>query len=139
MVDAEVQVECKRHEGFRGKVFDFVESARFEYFISIVIVLNTILMCIDYSDASKTYKKVLDQINNVFLYVFTLECILKLTAYGPRFYFFVKWNQFDFLIVISSLLTISQKFASLLSFNLTVLRIIRVARLLRMIKASKDL
>lgn len=46
-------------------------------------------MVIDYSNASKTYKKVLDHINNVFLYVFTLECILKLTAYGPRFYFFV--------------------------------------------------
>lgn len=92
MVEAEVQVECKRHEGFRGKVFDFVEHARFEYFISLVIVMNTVLMCIDYSDASKTYKKVLDQINNVFLYVFTIECILKLIAYGPRFYFFVKWN-----------------------------------------------
>ena len=58
MVEAEVQVECKRHEGFRIKFFDFVEHQRSDYFISIVIVLNTVLMCIDYSDASKTYKKV---------------------------------------------------------------------------------
>ena len=73
------------------------------------------------------------------LYIFILEAVLKLTAYGPRFYFFVDWNKFDFAIIIISVLTISNKIANALQFNLTVLRIIRVARLLRMIKASKDL
>jgi hypothetical protein len=52
MVDAQVLVECKRSAGFRGKVFDIVENPKFEYFISIIIVLNTILMCLYYSGAS---------------------------------------------------------------------------------------
>ena len=65
--------------------------------------------------------------------------MFKLLAYGPRFYFFVDWNKFDFVIVVISLVTINDKIAQMLQFNMTVLRIIRVARLLRMIKASKDI
>lgn len=110
MVDANVIVECKRHEGWkgiRGKCYDIVENLFFEYFISLVIVLNTILMCLDYTDASERYKYISEQINNGFLYVFLVECVLKLTAYGSRYYFFVDWNKFDFFIVVISLLTIS--------------------------------
>jgi voltage-gated sodium channel len=74
--------------------------------------------------------------NNACLYVFILECALKLLAFGPRYFFFVEWNRFDFFIIVISVVTISNKLASELKFNLTVMRIIRVARLLRLIKAS---
>lgn len=140
MVDANVIVECKRvngWKGIRGRCYDIVESPIFEYFISLCIVLNTVLMCLDYVDSSDLYKTILEHINDGFLYIFLLECILKLIAYGPRYYFFVDWNKFDFLIVAISLITISNYVAERLAFNMTVLRIIRVARLLRMIKTFK--
>jgi len=111
MVDAQVQVDCKRFEGFRGKVFDVVESPKFEYFISAMIILNTLLMCMDYHGASEYYENVLFWLNNVFLLIFTVEAVLKLTAYGPRYYFFVNWNKFDFSIVIISLVTINDSIA----------------------------
>lgn len=74
--------------------------------------------------------------NYFFVIVFTIEAILKLLAFGPKFYWHVNWNKFDLIIVILSLLSLDE---SLFSFNITALRIIRVARLLRMIRASKGL
>lgn len=153
MVDAEVQVRYDKFEqgetSFRARVQSIVDPIGrpnepppppyFEYFISLIIILNTVLMCCEYTGASDHYNEVLNQLNNVCLYVFILEAVLKLIAYGPRFYFFVNWNRFDFIIVVISLVTINDRIASMLQFNMTVLRIIRVARLLRMIKASKDI
>ena len=79
----------------------------------------------------------LDYANNyVFVAIFTIEAILKLIGLGPSYYFYIDWNKFDFGVVIMSLISLSGDDES---FNLTALRIIRVARLLRMIKSSKEL
>ena len=141
MVDANVLVECKRYDGFRGKIFDMIEHKFFDYFITLIIVLNTILMCISYNGSSQTYNNWCDGINYFFLGIFAIEIILKLIAFGPRYYFFIKWNRFDFVIVILSFLvmiTYSKRIPVTFSSKLvTVLRIIRVARLLKMIKKSK--
>ena len=101
-----------------------------------MIVANTITMCMDYYGASDTYLMVLDICNLVFVAIFTMEAILKLIAYGPTYYFYIDWNKFDFAIVIVSLVSETPFLGEI---NLTAFRIIRVARLLRMIKASKQL
>ena len=75
--------------------------------------------------------------NNIFVVVFLLEAILKLIAYGFYYYFHENWNKFDFLIVCTSLLSLNEDLLE--GFNVTALRIIRVARLLRMVKTSKGL
>lgn len=67
--------------------------------------------------------------------IFTSEAVLKLIGLGPTYYFYEDWNKFDFSVVILSLISLMETG----SFNLTALRIIRVARLLRMIKTSKEL
>jgi len=111
-------------------------SSNFEYFILGCIVLNTIFLCMEYYDAPKTYKSFLNVGNNVFVGIFTLEAILKILAHGFSYYWHIDWNKFDFIIVLLSLLS---SYEGLFSFNVTALRIIRVARLLRMIKTSKGL
>ena len=88
----------------------------------------------EYYGAPADYLNVLVMFNYVFVGIFTVEAILKLLGLGPRYYFYIDWNKFDFAIVVISLLAESPY---LDNFNLTALRIIRVARLLRMIKASK--
>jgi hypothetical protein len=47
----------------------------------------------------------LAQSNNVFTGIFIVESILKLFAYGDT-YFNNSWNQFDFFVVISSIIDI---------------------------------
>lgn len=60
-------------------------------------------------------------------------------AYGINYYWYVNWNKFDMIIVFSSLLTLDDSWLVELQFNVTALRIIRVARLLRMIKTSEGI
>ena len=93
-------------------------------------------MCLDKFPASDKYLAVLEYCNLCFVVVFTLEAIIKLIGYGPNYYFYLDWNKFDFTIVILSLVSLYQTDEF---FNLTTFRIIRVARLLGMIKGSKEL
>ena len=74
--------------------------------------------------------------NIVFVSIYSLEAALKIFAFGIRYYWLDSWNKFDFIIVIISIISLDQM---LFSFNLTALRIIRVARLLRMVKVSRGL
>lgn len=113
-----------------------MKSDAFEWFITLIIVLNTIIMCMEYYGASDEYNNILNKANLVFVAIFTLEAVLKLIGLGVRYYFYIDWNKFDFAIVIVSLVSETPFLGEI---NLTAFRIIRVARLLRMIKASKQL
>lgn len=128
-------IEVEPENPFRRKIFHFVGHAYFEYAITLVIVFNTITMCMDYYGASEGYLKVLDIFNLIFVVIFTLEAVLKLIGLGFTYYFYIDWNKFDFVVVVLSLVSMGDNE----SFNLTALRIIRVVRLLRMIKSSKEL
>lgn len=64
---------------------------------------------------------------------------LKITAYGFKYYWYVNWNKFDFIIVMMSLIAMDEELLEKLNFNPTALRIIRVSRLLRMVKTSEGL
>lgn len=70
---------------------------------------------------------------------FTLEMVIKITAYGPTYYWYVNWNKFDFIVVIFSLIAFDEAALAQMNFNVTALRIIRVSRLLRMVKTSEGL
>ncbi len=91
----------------------------------------------EYNNAPDDYQRFLNFGNNVFVVVFGVECILKLLALGFYYYFHENWNKFDFLIVCTSLFSLNEDLLE--GFNVTALRIIRVARLLRMVKTSKGL
>jgi voltage-dependent calcium channel L type alpha-1D len=88
-------------------LWQFVNSNGFEYSILFLISLNTILMGIKYHGQSQTYSSVLEYINMLFTVVYTFECILKLFAWSPKYYFYEIWNVFDFIIVIGSLLDVT--------------------------------
>ena len=66
------------------------------------IVLNMILMALNYEGASLEYLYILDKINISFTAVFLLEAILKIIAYGSA-YFIPNWHKFDFFVVVTSL------------------------------------
>jgi len=105
----------------------------------LAIVINTIFLCIDHYDKEVEFAEMLDSSNQFFVIFFTIELILKITAYGFKYYWYVNWNKFDFIIVILSLIAFDESLVEDLNFNVTALRIIRVSRLLRMVKTSEGL
>lgn len=103
------------------------------------IVINTLFLCVDHYGQSESMERMLNQSNTSFVIFFTLELFIKITAYGVKYYWYVNWNKFDFIIVILSLIALDETLLEQLNFNVTALRIIRVSRLLRMVKTSEGL
>lgn len=124
---------------FRLQCFKIVQSQAFEYIIMTAIVINTIFLCIDYYDKGPELSKILENANWIFVIFFTGEMLIKITAYGIKYYWYVNWNKFDCIIVIMSLVALDESALEDLNFNVTALRIIRVSRLLRMVKTSEGL
>ena len=104
-----------------------------------IIIANTIFLCLDSYDNSENFTKILYFSNISFVSFFTFEASLKMIAYGITYYWHVNWNKFDFFIVLMSLIVIDESLLVDLHINITALRVIRVARLLRMVKSSEGL
>jgi hypothetical protein len=124
----------------RLQCFKIVQSQAFEYIVLTAIVINTAFMCVDHYGQSAELEELLANSNFFFVIFFTCEMVLKLTAYGFKYYWYVNWNKFDFIVVILSLVAIDERFLQeQFNFNVTSLRIIRITRLLRMVKTSQGL
>lgn len=95
------------HQKFQYKVWSFVTSKSFEYFIMILIMVNTITLAMKYHGQPLTYSAVLDTLNIIFTCLFALESLLKIIAFRFRNYFCDPWNCFDFAIVLGSVIDIA--------------------------------
>jgi hypothetical protein len=125
---------------FRLQCFKIVQSQAFEYIVLTAIVFNTAFMCMDHYGQSAETERIMQNSNTFFVIFFTIEMVLKLTAYGFKYYWYVNWNKFDFIVVILSLIAVDEEFLqNSLNFNPTSLRIIRITRLFRMVKTSQGL
>lgn len=138
----------KKPDGrFRKFLFEkFNNNKYFDNFIMVVIILNMITMAMNYEGSGETFNLFLDDINYVFTGIFIFECGIKLSSNGIKGYFYYGWNQFDFFVVISSIVdicvsrTTGSNQAFLKSFQIIrVLRVLRVTRVLRLIKSLKGL
>lgn len=70
----------------------------------LIILLNMTTMAIEHYDMSEGLENALYWINQLFVFIFTCECVMKLL--GLRQYYFKQpWNVFDFVVVISSVLS----------------------------------
>lgn len=59
-------------------------------------------MTLDHYQQKKLYTDVLERLNQIFIAIFSAECLLKIFAL--RYYYFKEpWNLFDFVVVILSL------------------------------------
>jgi voltage-gated sodium channel len=76
----------------------------------------------------------LQALNDVFLAIFVVELVIRITAFGsrPQDFFRSGWNIFDFLVVVASL-------APGLRENTLLLRLARLARILRVVRLLPDL
>jgi len=107
----------------------------FDNFIMIIIIMNSITIAIEYEGSSSTYSEVLKVFNYFFTAIFIIECVLKLLANGIYRYFFVGWNIFDFIVVISSIIDLI--IANVLGSNVNFIKSLQIIRVLRVMRVTR--
>ncbi|KAK4805952.1 hypothetical protein QYF61_022175 [Mycteria americana] len=152
----------QNRQSFQYRMWQFVVSPPFEYTIMAMIALNTIVLMMkdpsyprdaplsprelplslspssvlspQFYDASDAYENVLKMFNNVFTSLFSLECLLKIMAFGVLNYFRDAWNVFDFVTVLGSITDILVTEFGNNFINLSFLRLFRAARLIKLLR-----
>uniref|UniRef100_A0A452HJE0 Voltage-dependent P/Q-type calcium channel subunit alpha n=1 Tax=Gopherus agassizii TaxID=38772 RepID=A0A452HJE0_9SAUR len=124
----------KNEQSFQYRMWQFVVSPPFEYTIMAMIALNTIVLMMKFDKASTAYENVLKMFNHVFTSLFSLECLLKIMAFGVLNYFRDAWNIFDFVTVLGSITDILVTEFGNNFINLSFLRLFRAARLIKLLR-----
>lgn len=133
--------EQKPTKGIRLKCLNFAKSRGFEWFITICILANTIVMSIKYARMNETYETTLEYFNYVFAAIFNFEAVVKIVGYGKS-YFYYSWNKFDLLIVIGTDIGLVMNLVNAginVSTVATVVRAFRIMRIFRLVKSSQNM
>uniref|UniRef100_G3QQ69 Voltage-dependent N-type calcium channel subunit alpha n=1 Tax=Gorilla gorilla gorilla TaxID=9595 RepID=G3QQ69_GORGO len=124
----------QNRQSFQYKTWTFVVSPPFEYFIMAMIALNTVVLMMKFYDAPYEYELMLKCLNIVFTSMFSMECVLKIIAFGVLNYFRDAWNVFDFVTVLGSITDILVTEIANNFINLSFLRLFRAARLIKLLR-----
>jgi len=124
----------KPDSGVRGRLGAWIESRGPRNFIIGLILINAVILGLETSpDVMARIGGFLLAANKFILGVFVVEILIKLVAFGPRF-FRSGWNVFDFLIVGISVVPSSGPLEIL-----RALRILRVLRLLSQVERLRNI
>eukprot|EP01052_Picozoa_sp_SAG31_P047879 SAG31_NODE_9771_length_1229_cov_2.496460_1_plen_286_part_10 len=111
-----------------------VASQKFENFIMLVVLLNTLMWASVHDEASDQWLDWLEAADFVFLMIYCGEMIIKLIdVMSIQLFFSYGSNVFDFSITLASVITIS------IQMNVTMLRALRLSRALKVLNMSKSL
>ncbi|XP_072130490.1 probable voltage-dependent R-type calcium channel subunit alpha-1E [Mobula birostris] len=124
----------QNRQTFQYRVWHFVVSPSFEYTILTMIALNTVVLMMKHHSPPPGFVSVLKLMNIAFTITFTLECILKIIAFGFLNYFRDSWNVFDFVTVVGSISEIIVTECNLKFVNLSFLKLFRAARLIKLLR-----
>ncbi|AXI77374.1 ion transporter [Peterkaempfera bronchialis] len=104
------------------------EAPAFSGGVFLLIVANAALLGVEtYPGATARWGGALRATETLFLAAFTAELALRIAARGPRAFLRDPWNVFDLLVVGAA-------FFPLVRENATVLRLLRLARVLRTVR-----
>lgn len=103
------------------------------------IILNSMIIFALYFP-SLEHHPVLEGIDHLFILLFLVEALVKISTFGWKEYWSNNWNRFDFIIVIGSLPTILTGFLPVPDTSLLiVLRLFRLLRLVRFLRFIPDM
>jgi len=113
-------------------VFEAPRSHYFENSVFLVILVNTIFLCLyrPTEPSDSEWNTMLERADYFFTAAFTVEMVTKLLAGGPLMYFTDSWNLLDFVVVVSAYLNL---IPGLEGLGVSALRVVRVLRPLRTI------
>ncbi|CAH8533900.1 unnamed protein product [Schistosoma rodhaini] len=141
----------KDRHSLKYRVWRLVVSTPFEYYIMVMIAINTLILMMKYhrqeqktyftasvdteQQAYHNYCNTLLYFNSAFTVMFSVECMLKIMAFGPKNYFRDRWNIFDFITVIGSITDVLVSELQESAFlSLGFLRLFRAARLIKLLR-----
>jgi len=105
----------------------------------ICIGLNTLVLTISWYGMPSEVDDILNIINYIFSSIFILEAIVKIISDG-KVYFYDRWNLFDFVVVVITILSIILDLAfNVLGAQTTIIRAFRAVRILKLVKSAKVL
>ena len=108
----------------------------FELFITVVLVLNTIVSLVQYHGQPEELGLLSYYANLSATVIFAVEAVAKISAWGWFKYWSWGWNRLDFGLVIISIALLPLQGGSSIA---TVFRIVRIARIFRFVKRFKTL
>ena len=117
----------------------------FGHFITLMIILNTLTLGIEFYHMPQILKDILKVFNYIFFTVFLLEMIFKLIGLGVREYVSDSFNCFDGIIVTISVVEFGMEMAALAQggttkkSGLSALRSFRLLRVFKLARSWKDL
>lgn len=122
-------------------LLNILDSIYFDVVITVCIIGNLVILMMNTPGMDYKTLGFISYMNNIFNWIFICEAVLKIYVYRCE-YFLNGWNLIDFLIVTDNLVNLLLKsFIDLFSrvFDTSILRAIRVARILRILKKAKTL
>ena len=78
----------------------------FTMFISLIIILNTIVLSLDRYPQSAYEDAILEKINIAFFVIFTIEMLIKIAGFGIKTYVKSTMNIFDGTVVLISMIDV---------------------------------
>ena len=119
---------------WRVCIFYIVKHPFFDGFIMFCIVSNTIVLMCSSFDEGIEKEFILETLNFMFSLIFSVEFVLKFTGLG-RQYFYTRWNNFDFILVVLSWAGVAFTIGPIAS----LFRVFRVLRMVRLVRTQKGL
>ncbi|HEX5204952.1 MAG TPA: ion transporter [Actinoplanes sp.] len=120
--------------GWSRRCASITESRAFEIFIVLTIGANAALLCLEtYPDVELAVPE-LSWLERLFQGIFVVEIVLRILAFGrrPQDFFKHGWNVFDFVVIAAV-------FVPGLHGDTAALRVIRIARVVRLVRFSPGL
>jgi voltage-dependent calcium channel L type alpha-1D len=117
--------------GIRQFCYKMTVSERFNSMVTFMIGLNLITLMMQKDGMSTEYAHILDIMNIIFTGVFIVEAIIKIIGLSFRGYISNRWNVFDFVIVVGSVLDVVFFYSSI---KFSVLKLVRAFRLIKLLK-----
>ncbi|PNH08113.1 Sodium channel protein type 4 subunit alpha [Tetrabaena socialis] len=126
---------------FRRAIYGVASSKRQEYLTAGLIIVNTVVMCINWFRMPASVEAATNYINYALTIYFLVELLIKLTAFGFRKYFSDGMNIFDSLVVAISMTELLLDLIPTVSGvgPLSVLRTFRLLRIFRLARSWKEL
>ena len=126
--------------GFKLWCAQIVTNKYFEVGINIAVIANVAILSAEHHEEPSWWSTLSEILNDLFVLLFSVECILKIKAYTFKGYLSVPVNKFDFAIIIVSVAGIISRYAA--SGNsvggaASVFRALRLLRLLRLVHSAK--
>jgi voltage-gated sodium channel len=130
----QARAEGRTQRGLVGACKRIADSTRFQNFIFVVIVANAVTLGLGTYDWSSGVDSLLTTLDDVFLGIFVVELAIRITAFGsrPQDFFRDGWNLFDFTVIALA-------FVPGVRQNVTLLRLARLLRVVRLVTVLPDL